>query len=255
MNYDEIKEMILKTINSDDIVYDGETISAFDLIKVINQEFGKIKFMIENKDLYTMMFKLPQTKLYKHSLKNYIDKLSYIDFGHEKVFFIFNKEDKGEFACLSVSKDENGNLVDTNSGLDNDLFLNNFKNEFISLNYDLINKIINSMEELKEKYNLDVSYGENACLFPLNYFDSSYQNYTVFISDLDGYFNKNCILLKNGDVYFKGLEENILTDTNLLDDNNSLLLKKIPIMINKLHPLYQKALKLCYNEKDKVLKK
>lgn len=251
MNYEMMKNKILETINSEDVVYDGETISAYDLIKVINHEFGKIKFMINNKDLYTMMFKLPQNKMFKNSLNNYNAKLSYIDFGYEKIFFIFDKEKKGEFACLSVSKDFYGNLVDTNSGFDGDLLKDDFKNEFIKLNEELIYKLIYSMEELKAKYNLSISYGDNKFVFPINLFTSKDMFYAV-----SEFNDENHILLWDADVYYKGLEDTKFKDNNLIEDNYTSLLKKIPISVNSLNPIYQIAINMCYNNiKEKVLKK
>ena len=261
MSYEEIKNKILETLNNEDVIYDGNVISAYDLINVINSEFGVIKHMINNKESYKEMFKLPKTRMFKKYLKNTGASLSYIDMGYERVMFVFNKEHYEEYGYLSISKDENGNLVDTNSEYEGDVLRPFFKQDFLELNKELIRSLISIMENLREKYELYINYGDNILNFPRDWFISIDKFFCVHEVKNNEYEHQYQILLWNNDnenIYQEGLNEDYESyeQGNLIENNYELLLRKIPIEIDSLKPLYKKAIELSYNkEKIKVLKK
>ena len=261
MSYEEIKNKILEALNSEDVIYDGVTISAYDLVNIINKEFGNIKYMINNKKKYLEMFKLPKSRMFKKYLKNTGASLSYIDMGYERLMFVFNKEHYEDYGYLSISKDENGNLIDTNTGYDGDVLRPLFKLEFIELNEEMIRSIISVMENLREKYDLCINYGDNILNFPRDWFISSDKFFGVYEVKNNEYEHQYQILLWNGNdetEYLEGLNEDYdsYEQGNLIENNYELLLHKIPIEVSSLKPLYQKAIELHYNnEKVKVLKK
>lgn len=253
MTYKEIKNKILETINNDDVIYDGNFISAYDLIKIINQEFGPIEYVINNKELYKSMFNLPKCKILKNTLTNFGVKLLYIDIGYEKIMFVFGKDYHDNFGYFSVSKNEFGNLIDTNYEYNCDIIKRDFKNEFIRLNEKLINEIITIMINLRKKYDLHINYGNNNLIFSKDMIVSNDKFYCISEIENDVFSQQYKIFLWNEIGLTQEEREKI---SKFFDDNMDVLIRKIKVNINSLKKIYQQAIGAYYNKKnDKVLRK
>lgn len=232
----DIINKINAIINNDFINEDG-AISANDLINIINKEFGTIKNLSRNKDYLRYEFKIPQYKgIYKY-LMNYNASIQHFDFRTNRLMFVFkNKIDM--YCHLSVWL-ENDKICFSDYD-DNDIISDKFKNDFISLNANLICHILDNVNYLMTKYNYFINYGKNQF------------SYNDIFLDNERFF----YLIENDNNFY---EINIQSQSNEIIDyvNNHFdeLLPKIKIRLDTLKPLYKEAVNGYYKENKILIKK
>ena len=240
MNYTALNQIINNKLISEECIYDGNIISAYDLINCLNSELGEFNCLLKNKNLIKDFFNLPKSKMFYKTINNIGTGLESFDFGYQKIRFCFNHRNTNKFSELCIYKNnDNLSYVNYHHPL---MLKEQFINEFILLNKVLISEILSLMERLKKNYNLNLDYGNNYQLFPLNNINSVDKLYWI-------YYTEDMISYSDCKIRMVSFDDDFL---NINPSQKEELLKRIPILISDLPSIYQKVIKVYYQNNDNL---
>lgn len=241
-----IKKELENIINSEEIKYDGTYISIYDLKNIIDIELEELFNVLNSVETLTEEINKKRKNIINKILKKEeLNKVQTFEFYTEKniqkIKFYFENE-----TPLIVCKENNKDKIFFET------IISEEKQKLIKDNLVYIINSLNIIEYYKEKYNFEISENnikiENSKqVFTYNIINiilniSNKTNISITsIKELEPTFNKEWLTKEKLSTY---------TNKNMID-----ILKRIPININELNPLYKNIIyKTLLNKKKKTKK-